>query len=214
MWLIAAAAVLVAAWPVETDAAPGCDSELGGYRVKGNALHGDVDGDGRADRVTLRWDRRRPGACRHMLVVRTASGRLAAPVKPLPWPGTAPRLLLVAEIDGRAGVEPVVSVSPANVYRPGAVFAVRRGKLVRLRLGRSNLFPLDDEFPTGVDCAGEPGQIEVITGQVAEDDSFWDVKREIYRARGRRFRRNCTERSRVPVGTDVTGPAFRSCQTE
>ena len=122
--------------------------------------------------------------------------------------------MLVAEIDGRAGVEPVVTLSPANVYRPGAVFAVRRGKLVRLRLGRSNLFPLDDEFPTGVDCTGEPGRIEVITSQVADDDSFWDVKRSIYRARGRRFRRLSTERSRAPVGTAVAGPAFRSCQTE
>ena len=211
MWLIAAAAMLVAAWPAATGAAPRCDGELAGYRVKGKIVHGDVDGDGRADRVTLRVDRRRPRACRHVLVVRTASGRLAAPVKPLPWPGTAPRLMQVAEIDGRDGVEPVVTLSPANVYRPGAVFAARGDGLVRLRLGRSNLFPLDDEFPTGVDCTGEPGRIEVITSRVAEDDSFWDVKRSIYRARGRRFRRLSTERSRVPVGTEITGPAFRSC---
>ena len=125
------------AGPVATEQAPaepGCDGELAGYRVKGKALKGDVDGDGRADRVTLRVDRRRPRACRRVVVVETASKTIAAPVRPLPWPGTAPRLLLLAEIDGRAGVEPVVTLSPANVYRPGAVFAARDGGLVRLRL--------------------------------------------------------------------------------
>ncbi len=202
MLLVAVAAALLVASP-----APGCDGDLTGYRVKGKALHGDVDGDGRADRVTLRVDRRRPRACRHVVVVK----RISAPVRPLAWPGTAPRLLLLAEIDGRAGVEPVVTMSPANVYRPGAVFAVRRDRLVRLRLGRGNLFPLDDEFPSSTDCTGE-GEIEVITSQVAEDDSFWDVTRSLYRARGRRFRRLSTERFRAPVGSEVTGESFRSCQ--
>jgi hypothetical protein len=207
MLLVAVAAFLLAGSP-----APRCDGELAGYRVKGEALRGDVDGDGRADRVTLRVDRRRPRACRHVVVVRTGSKRIAAPVRPLPWPGTAPRLLLLAAIDSRAGVEPVVTLSPANVYRPGAVFAVRRDKLVRLRLGRSNLFPLADEFPASTDCTAEPGRLEVITSQVAEDDSFWDVKRSLYRSRGRRFRRLSTERFRTPVGSDVVGESFRSCQ--
>jgi hypothetical protein len=201
MLLVAVAAALLAASP-----APRCDGDLEGYRVKGKALHGDVDGDGRADRVTLRVDRRRPPACRHVVVVK----RHSAPVRPLPWPGTRPRLLLLAEIDGRAGVEPVVTLSPANVYRPGAVFAWR-GRLVRLRLGRDNLFPLDDEFPAETDCSGD-GEIEVITSTVAADDSFWDVTRWRYRARGRRFRRLSSERFQAPVGSDVTGESFRSCQ--
>jgi len=204
MLLVAVAAALLAASP-----APRCDGELAGYHVKGKALHGDVDGDGRTDRVTLRVDRRRPRACRHVVVAR----RIAAPVRPLPWPGTAPRLLLLAEIDGRAGVEPVVTLSPANVYRPGAVFAARRGKLVRLRLGRGHLFPLDDEFPTETDCTGDPGEIEVITSQVAEDDSYWDVTRSRYRSRGRRFRRVSREHFQSPVGTELTGKAFRSCSS-
>jgi hypothetical protein len=207
MMLIAAAAVVLVATP-----APSCDGDLAGYRVKGKAISGDVDGDGRSDRVTLRVDRRRPRACRHVVVVKSGSERLVAPVKPLPWFGTAPRLLLLAEIDRRAGVEPVVTLSPANVYRPGAVFAVRGGKLVRLRLGRSNRFPLDDEFPTSTDCTSEPGRIEVITSQVAEDDSYWDVKRSLYEARGRRFRRISTERFQASVGSEVVGESFRSCR--
>lgn len=205
-----------AATPAEAAApTPGCDGAIEGYRVRGKALKGDVSGDGQADRVTLRVDRRRPPACRRVVVVETGSKTVAAAVKPLPWPGTAPRLLLLAEIDGRAGVEPVVTLSPANVYRPGAVYAARGGRLVRLRLAGTrpaNLFPLADEFPTSVDCMGEPGRIEVITSQVAEDDSFWDVRRSIYRARGRRFKRLSTERFRAPVGSEVTGESFRSCQ--
>ena len=193
-------------------ATPRCDGGTEGYRVKGKVLKGDVDGDGSADRVTLRVDRRRPPACRHVVAVKTASDTLTARVKPLPWPGTAPKLMQVAEIDGRAGVEPVVTLSPANVYRPGAVYAARDGQLVRLRLGRGNLFPLDDEFPTGVDCTGERGRIEVITSQVAEDDHFWDVTRSIYRARAKRFRRVSREHFQAPVGADLTGEAFRSCQ--
>jgi hypothetical protein len=56
------------------------------------------------------------------------------------------------------------------------------------------------------------GEIEVITSQVAEDDSFWDVTRSLDRARGRRFRRQSTERFQAPVGSQVTGESFRSCQ--
>jgi hypothetical protein len=202
MLLAAVAAALLAA-------SPGCDGDLTGYHVKGKALRGDVDGDGGTERVTLRVDRRRPRACRHVVV----AGKRSAPVRPLPWPGTAPRLLLLAEIDGRAGVEPVVTMSPANVYRPGAMFAARGGRLVRLRLARGNLFPLDDEFPTSTDCTGEPGEIEVITSLVAEDDSFWDVTRSRYRVRGRRFRRVGRERYRAPVGSAVTGESLRSCSS-
>jgi hypothetical protein len=205
MLLAAAAALVLAASP----ATARCDGDLAGYHVKGKALHGDVDGDGRADRVTLRVDRRRPRACRHIVVAR----KLAAPVRPLPWPGTAPRLLLLAEIDGRPGVEPVVSMSPANVYRPAAVLAARNARLVRLRLGRGNLFPLDDEFPTSTDCTGDSGEIEVVTSQVAADDSYWDVTRSRYRVRGRRFRRVSRERQRAPVGSDVTGKSFLSCSS-
>jgi hypothetical protein len=205
MLLAAAAALVLAASP----ATPGCDGGLEGYRVKGKTLHGDVDGDGKADRVTLRVDRSRPRACRHVVVVR---GRVA-PVRPLPWPGTAPRLLQLAELDGRPGFEPVVTLSPAAVYRPGAVFAARGRKLVRLRLGRGSLFPLQDEFPTETDCTGDTGEIVVVTSEVAEDDSYWDVTRSRYRARGTRFRRVYRERFWSPVGTELTGKSFRSCSS-
>jgi hypothetical protein len=223
----AAAALLVAGLSAGSDTSRSADARpqcagLDTYRIKGDALRGDLDGDGSVDRVTLRVDRKRPRACRHLLVGELGPGTtVATAVKPLPWFGTNPRLLLLAEIDGRSGLEPVVALSPAAVYRPGAVFAMRKGKLVRLRLEGarpSNLFPLEDEFPSGVDCAGKPGTIVVTRSKVGDPDSHWDVKRSVHRRAGIRFERVRTRRFRVAVGPEasrrwpeVAGDPFRSC---
>jgi hypothetical protein len=192
--------------------APRCDGSVDGYRVKGRALRGDVDGDGRQDRVTVRVDRERPRSCRHVVVAELRGDAIVAPVKPLPWYGTDPRLLLLAEIDGRPGLETVVSMSPAAVYRPGRVFAIRDGELETMRLAGTGLFPLDDEFPSGTDCAGEPGRIVVTTGAVGHPDSHYDVRRSVYEAHGTRFERRTTERFEVQVGTEERGAPFRSCR--
>lgn len=203
-----------AATPPAAVKAPSCDGSLDGYRAKGRALRGDVDGDGAADRVTVRADRKRPRACRHVVVADLGDRSLSAPIKPLPWFGTNPRLLLLAQIDGRAGLEPVVTMSPAAVYRPGAVFTAHEDTLVRMRLqGRrpADLFPLDDEFPAGVDCAGEPGTIVVTTGDVGDPDSHFDVEQTVYEAAGPRFEQVRSERFRVEVGSEERVAPFRSC---
>ena len=194
-------------------------------RIKGKELVGDVDGDGSPDRVTLRADAKRPARCRHVLVVEPAGGdTAAAPVKPLPWPGTNPKLLLLAEIDGNDGVEAVVTLSPANVFRPGAVFTLRQGDLARMRVERRytpELFPFYDEFPAGVDCAGKPGSIVVTLGDIADggkDDSHWDVTRSFYQAADHRFELVRRQAFRVEVGPEakqrwpeVRGRPFLSC---
>jgi hypothetical protein len=180
------------------------------YRTKGKELVGDVDGDGGPDRVTLRVDSTAPARCRHVLVVEPAKGSaVAAPVKPLPWPGTNPKLLLLAEIDGRAGLEMVVTLSPANVFRPGAVFTLRRGELARMRVERRyspELFPFYDEFPAGVDCAGEPGSIVLTLGDLADggkDDSHWDVTRAFYDVAGTHFELVRKQTFLVEVGPEA-----------
>src|SRR6266545_293637 len=84
-------------------APPPCSGLAGGtsdlplsYRARGKELVGDVDGDGRGDRVTLRADERRPAPCRYVLVVEFSTGvAVVAPVRPLSWPGTDPVLLLL-----------------------------------------------------------------------------------------------------------------------
>lgn len=103
------------------------------FRVTGRGLAGGVDGDRRPDRVTLRESVHRPEGCRRAVVVEPAVGELmAALVEPLDWPSTDPKLLLLADIDGRLGLEPVVALSPGAVFRPGAVFTVSDRDLVRI----------------------------------------------------------------------------------
>jgi hypothetical protein len=208
-----------------TKAAGPCQGSTG-YRDKGEPLLGDVDGDGREDRVALLADDRRPPRCRHVLVVGNALGTTAAAVEPLDWPGTNPALLLLAAIDARPGLEAVVSISPANVYEPGMVFTVRDGELARMRLQAGaasrlypELFPLDDEFPAGVDCAGRPGRIVVTRGGLERGgDRFWELTRTLLRASGISFEPVRTQRFRIRVGPEaprrwpeLAGDPFRSC---
>ncbi len=157
----------------KADLVAACDgADATTYRTKGKALSGDVDASGTVDRVTLRLDAKRPPSCRHLLVVQLAGGgTAAATVPPLGWPGGNPQLLLLAEIDGRPGLEPVVTLSPANAYRPGVVYTLSRGALLRMRLERAiapDHFPLYDEFPAGVECVGPPGTIVVTHSVIAE----------------------------------------------
>jgi hypothetical protein len=176
----------------------------------GGGLVGDVDGDGDDDRVEL---------CGLELVV---EGVGRGEIEPLDWPGTDPELLLLAEIDGRPGLETVVAMAPANVYEPGAVFTVRDDELVRMQFKGGavpELVPLDDEFPAGVDCAGRPGRIVVTSGDLARGtDRFWRISRTWLQAAGARFERVRREWHRARVGPEAErrwpelgGHAFRSC---
>jgi hypothetical protein len=201
----------------------GGESELAAYRVKGEELRGDVDGDGTEDRVTLRVAETSERSCRHLVVVEMpASDALTAPVDPLPWPGTDPKLLLLAEIDGRSGAEPVVALSPLAVYRPGLVFTMRDGELAQMQLeeeGVMGLFPFYDEFPAGVDCAGQPGTIVVTLGRLkGADDSHWHVTRTVYRVAGIGFEPVGDEQFTVEVGPEakqrwpeIADDPFRTC---
>lgn len=224
LWVFLAGAVVGGCRHGEDDRAATCEGAVDSYRVTGRELAGDVDADGRADRVTLRFDGKRPARCRHVLVVELAGGPTAtATVPPLAWPGTDPRLLLLAGIDGRPGLEPVVAMtSIAAVYRPGVVFTVRREALAPLLLERApvpRLFPFYDEFPAGVDCAGSPGTIVVTWSRIAPGgDRFWDVRRRFYRAAGTRFVFVREEHFLVDVGPDaarrwpeVRGVPFLRC---
>lgn len=205
IWIAVAALIAVG---VAGAAEP--ERACGPSTIKGKARSGDVDGDGRADRVTLRRNR-----CRHRLVVELRAGTtVRIRIRPLSWPGTNPRLIKLAEIDGRPGLEPVVSLSPANVYRPGAVYSLRNDKLRRLRRTDAEppgLFPLDDEFPADSDCGADPGTVVVTVGEPADPDTHWDVTRTTYRAHGRRLEPVATERFRAEVGTEIGGRPFRSC---
>ena len=117
----------------------------------------------------------------------------------------------------------MITLSPANVYRPGMVFTLSRGELLRMRLEQATAperFPLYDEFPAGVDCSGRPGRIVVTHSRIADGgDRFWDVTRSFYRSAAKaRFAFVRAERFLVDVGDEagrrwpeVLGDPFRSC---
>ena len=180
-------------------------------RIKGRALQGDVDAEGRRS-GNAQGGLGRPARCRYLLVAELAGATTAvARVPPLSWPGTDPRLLLLAEIDGRPGVEPVVAMSPAAVYRPGVVFALRRGALradATEKASVPELFPFSDEFPAGVHRArSNAGTIVVTQGRLADgSDSRYDVsarsigRRELASASARRaLPGRCRQRSPTAV---------------
>jgi hypothetical protein len=158
-----------------------------------------------------------------LLAVQVAGGKTAvSTVPPLPRPSNDPQLLLLAEVDGRPGLEPVITLSPAAVYRPGAVFTLSRGRLLRMTLEGAPvpaLFPFYDEFPAGVDCTGQPGTIVVTQGRIADEgDGSWDITRTFYRAVGVRFDLVRRGRLLVEVGAEaaqrwpeVRGDPFLRC---
>jgi hypothetical protein len=224
--LVAAAVVAGALFGCqrEDDRTVSCDSiDAAAYRVKGSGLEGDVDGDGTMDLVTLRRDAAHPAGCRHVLVVELEGGAtLAAAVPPLAWPGGDPQLLLLADVDGRPGLEAAVDLSPANVYRPGAVFTLRDEAMRQLRREGAPVpghFPFHDEFAAGVDCTGRPGEIVVTQGRISErGDRWWAITRTFLRADGGRFAENRVELYEVEVGDEagrrwpeIRGDPFLSC---
>jgi hypothetical protein len=161
-------------------------------------------------------------------VIETAADKtMTAVVEPLEWPSPDPKLLLLAEIDGRPGFEPVVSLSPGAVFRPGEVYTVLKGTLARMRLAGENtgsyphLFPFFDEFPTGVDCTDSPGEIVVTASEFAPDgdDSILGITRTIYRSNRATFRPVSQENFMVDCCNDealqrwpeTADDPFRSC---
>ena len=183
-----------------------------------------MDADGTGDRVTLRLDAQRPARCRHLVVVQLEGGTTAAAtVPPLGWPGGNPQLLLLAEIDGRPGLEPVVTLSPANVYRPGVVFTLSRGELLRMRLEKAtapDALPALRRVPGRGGLRRRPGTIVVTHSRIADGgDRFWDTTRSFYRSAAEaRFAFVRAERFLVDVGDEaaarwpeVRGDPFLRC---
>jgi hypothetical protein len=225
----------------QTSAAPGIDGGCQGsdqhaeglppsYRPVGDALEGDLRGDGRPSRATILGDEERPPRCRYFLGVEDPESTDSyAPIEGASsLPHDLPSLLKVVQIDGEPGLEVVVEFGgPMHPHRPGQIFTFDEGSLVAMRTerprfegGRPILFPLHGEFAGGVDCTGEPGAIVVTSGDLAEggtDDSRYEVTRTFYRAEGGLFVETRREMHTVEVGTErerwpeLADDPFRSC---
>jgi len=160
-------------------------------------MYGDVDGDGRRDRVSVR----RVDACRFALVVKTARGVIAAPLRPPcgkpseVWPSGFPRVIALRPMDRHRGLEPEVMMWHGASNYGVRFFTARGQRLVPMRIepepstgdewdvgGFAEAFSLHDCIrPHVVGVAGDwytrPG---------------WSIFGEVYKVVGTRFVRTAT----------------------
>jgi len=183
-------ALLIAAvlWVVPT-----CSAHPARQGHVSSGLVGDVDGDGRPDRVVVRVVYSAPPHCALHLVVVPGRGRpLVAPLRPpaLDRDGVRtagwPRVVWLATIDGRPGAEIAFTDHLGASTAFLGVFTVRRHALVRMRVPRQ-----DDVFPIspgtyfgGADCVG--GLVVSTTGELERSRVI--VDRRFFRVVGTAFR--------------------------
>ena len=181
-------------------------------RPVAETLVGDVDGDGRRDRVSLRIAPRARLACGVLLVARTGRGTQVVRVRYDPnSPGTAgdlvryerfPLLNGLYRLDGRRGLEIVVTAEEGASNSFLQLFAVRSGRLIRLRPGLAgNLGEISwggfAQASQGIDCDG--GLIRVTAFYVLRDR--WRLTRTFYRVESTRLGLVRSERLRATART-------------
>jgi hypothetical protein len=184
---------------------------------------GDVDGDGRVDRVWIR----RETACRFTLVVRTAGRALTAPIRPSCenpselWRRGFPRVIALRPMDPVAGLEPEVLMWQGASNSGVRFFTARGRRLLPVRI-EPEPFPRDEWNIGGFadafsvhDCI-RPHVLGVRTAVFAR--GRWTIVGEIYAVRRDAFvrvarrirfaRRPPDARGGWP---DVPGDGFAHC---
>lgn len=108
------------------------------FRTTGPRLPGDIDGDGRSERVSLLVDRAAAPGCRALVVVRDRDGIEAAPLDDglISFELGLPRLNSLVNIDSQEGFEVVVDVAAGASTAFVAVFSRSSGRLASVRLPR------------------------------------------------------------------------------
>lgn len=158
-------------------------------RARLGNLTGDIDGDGEADEVALVADEdTRDPACRYFLVVETNTTRYSVALAEEGAEGSArpPNLVTVAQIDGRGGLDVVVSLLAGASTDFSGVFILMDDELERLEVPNG---PAGDLFPTGgtvaniagSDCAGD-GRVVISEAIAAGAPGRYQVTRRIYEA--------------------------------
>jgi hypothetical protein len=141
-------------------------------KQKGTSLRGDVDRDGRPDRVSL--VRVRPGRahCGAVLVVRTRSLALTLPLGTAPMPGV-PAMNGLAAVGGGQRLAIVVTTRHGASTEFAQLFAVRGGHIALVSTKTAeNRIPYEGSVThiDAVDCT-EDGQV-VASGWFYREDSF------------------------------------------
>jgi hypothetical protein len=172
----------------------------------GGSLHGDVDGDGNPDDVSLAFDESGALGCQAFLVVEGSdeSSVLAIESFDRAFGLPQPRLNTLAEVDTVPGSEVAVDLVAGASTQFVGLFTMTGGELARVEV-RGDEFPTDDLFPYGgsvghveaSDCAEAAGTIVISSAMPRGDD--YQVTRRFFSFQGTtpRVELSSTERDRV-----------------
>ena len=199
----ALAAALIALAAVTSTVAAG-GSESPAWHPRGAALRGDVDGDGSIERVVVE---QRGRSC----VFRLVAGSLKTRVRPsickdkpseVTLPGPDPHVDVLADLDGRPGLEIVLQLGHGAHTEFADLWTIRDGELRRYA-GPEPHISYGGSVGTGshyVDCSRKPGVL-LIGAQVYRPPP--KVIRSWYQAHGLRLQRIGTRSIRWPGGRRV-----------
>lgn len=164
-----------------------------------HALIGDVDGDGRADRVFTARVRDAASGCGYVLVV-VSRGRYRTLTlrndsrDPGWWVAGTPAVDVLARLDRRSGAEMLVALwEGGSGRRFDGVFTMRNGRIERLDLGAAATLGNVLDFGSGgmaavwLGCAKDkPGRFYKVVAVVNLHGSGWKVTRTDYAFRNER----------------------------
>ena len=181
------------------------DAAIDPFSRRSHPVLGDVEGDGHRTGVWTVDDPGRPERCSRFVVVfrGTQQEPLLARL-PEWWMPQLPKIGTLANIDSVPGSEVVATFDAGGFSRQVAIFSVRDGRLVPLRIFEMLQVADAEREAANLDCAG-PGEI-VWSTTGSRGGPTTNVLRRFYRLHGTRFQLEFrkTERSHVPsswIGT-------------
>ncbi|CAN5533172.1 hypothetical protein BH18ACT16_BH18ACT16_13000 [soil metagenome] len=193
------------------------------FRSPGRSVPGDIDGDGRSDRVSLFVDRTAEPGCLALVVVRDPDGIDAAALDDglISFELGLPRVSSLVDIDSARGLEIVIDVAQGASTAFVGVFSMASGRLERVRPPRLPNIPAGLFAHGGsvahldaVDCRRD---LVMLSSALAEGRGY-AVTRRFLEPRGTRWllQRSLTERSTIPSQRiarfeEFSAPPFASC---
>jgi hypothetical protein len=154
-------------------------------------LRADVNGDRRPDRVWIAARKTGPIQCRYAVVAADPGHWLSSGIVVPRDPTSAPKLVVLASIDRRAGAEIVIERDHGASTAFALVLTKHDGPLTAIRADTSDgLFSYAGSLGnfSDVDCGRRAGTI-VTAGAGTLDGTTYGAERSVYRINGTRLRR-------------------------
>lgn len=196
--------------------------------TRGGVLRGDVDGDGRSDRVAMAVRRDQPLACRYILWVASTTRIISEVVRQPSFYDTrrTPYLAELARVNRSRGAQLVVDFGIGAGVDSYGIYALLGGRIVRMRVQGDKGTPTADTFQSGGSnaggtnaiCAAGPGGGIVLEASypavtplpVPTSGTFYVQRGDEYRLSGVR-RLSPLERSYWRTRTVRSAPIFANC---